>query len=151
MAKLLLLDQSDYSTQHVFFDDKADDEDDCIVDVRDYKTQEIVPWKKFIRKNVIKVVPHRAILEPDYFVQMIELADKNRNTEIARMEAGIDEDQDVKEPTKDIDEWQLLKELSDEEYLMRTILPVLHQGMKQVEQQRPVAPVEYLAIYLLKN
>lgn len=96
MAKLLLLDQSDYLTQHVFFDDKADEEDACIVDVRDYKTQEIVPWKKFMRKNVIKVVPHRAILEPDYFVQMIELTDKNRNAEIARMEAGISDDQDIK-------------------------------------------------------
>ena len=37
-AKLLLVDQSDYNTQHIFFDDNADDGDDCIVDVRDIIT-----------------------------------------------------------------------------------------------------------------
>ena len=34
---------------------------------------------------------------------------------------------------------------------MRTVLPVLYQGMKVVDNQRPVAPLEYLAMYLLKN
>ena len=41
--------------------------------------------------------------------------------------------------------------LSNEEYLMKTVLPVLYQGMKIVDQQRPVAPLEYLALYLLKH
>ena len=36
-------------------------------------------------------------------------------------------------------------------YLSKTILPVLLEAMKQVDQQRPVEPVAYLAIYLLKN
>jgi len=34
---------------------------------------------------------------------------------------------------------------------MKTVLPVLYQGMKVVDQQRPVAPLEYLALYLLKH
>lgn len=38
MGKLLLIDQADYLTQHIFFDDNADDYDDCIVDVRDVVT-----------------------------------------------------------------------------------------------------------------
>jgi len=43
-AKLLMLDQSDYNTQHIFFDDNADDGDDnCIVDVRDVITGEKIP------------------------------------------------------------------------------------------------------------
>ena len=42
-AKLLLIDQSDYNTQHIFFDDNADDGDDCIVDVRDIITGEKIP------------------------------------------------------------------------------------------------------------
>ena len=37
-AKLLLLDQADYGTQHIFFDDNANEDDDCIVDVRDVVT-----------------------------------------------------------------------------------------------------------------
>lgn len=34
---------------------------------------------------------------------------------------------------------------------MKVVLPVLYQGMRIVDQQRPVAPLEYLALYLLKN
>lgn len=37
-AKLLMIDQSDYNTQHIFFDDNADEGDECIVDVRDVIT-----------------------------------------------------------------------------------------------------------------
>lgn len=39
-AKLLMIDQADYNTHHIFFDDNADEEDDCIVDVRDVVTGE---------------------------------------------------------------------------------------------------------------
>ena len=39
----------------------------------------------------------------------------------------------------------------DAEYLMRTVLPVLYQGMRVVDLERPNAPLEYLALYLLKN
>ena len=38
-----------------------------------------------------------------------------------------------------------------QEYLMRTVLPVLYQGMRVVDMERPAAPLEYLSIYLLKN
>lgn len=47
-------------------------DDDCIVDVRDPISKEIIPYKKFINMYVIKAEPHRAILEPDYFIKMIE-------------------------------------------------------------------------------
>ena len=52
---------------YLFFSD-----DECIVDVRDPITKEIIPYKKFINMYVIKAEPHRAILEPDYFIKMIE-------------------------------------------------------------------------------
>ena len=35
--------------------------------------------------------PHRAILEPDYFIKMIEVAEQSRDEEIERVEAGMDE------------------------------------------------------------
>lgn len=50
-------------------------DDECIVDVRDVVNGEIIPYKKFINKYVIKVEPHRAILEPDYFIKLIEQAE----------------------------------------------------------------------------
>jgi len=156
VAKLLLVDQADYSTQHIFFDDNADQDEDCIVDVRDAITKEIVPYQKFINRYVIKVEPHRAILEPDYFIKMIEVAEQNRDEEIERVEAGMDDpavQQDDKQEMEvaEDNEWQRLQELPNEEYLMKTVLPVLYQGMKIVDQQRPVAPLEYLALYLLKH
>lgn len=82
MGKLLTVDQSDYLTQHIFFDDNADDEDSCIVDVRDVITGEKLPYSKFIDMYVVKVHPHRAILEPDYFVKLIEAAVAKRDEEI---------------------------------------------------------------------
>jgi hypothetical protein len=117
-------------------------EEDCIVDVRDVITKEIVPYKKFINRYVVKVEPHRAILEPDYFIKMIEMAEINRDEEIERIEAGMKdpaeegaEAADNEEPIIDGEnEWDMLQKCSNEEYLMKTVLPVLYQGMKVVDQ-----------------
>ena len=34
---------------------------------------------------------------------------------------------------------------------MRTVLPVLYQGMRVIDLERPAAPLEYLSLYLLKH
>ena len=94
-AKLLLVDQSDYNTQHIFFDDNADDGDECIVDVRDIITGEKVKQRKYMDMYVIKVHPHRAILEPEYFIKKYEDADEQRDLEIQRVESGIEDEADV--------------------------------------------------------
>ena len=75
VSKLLLIDQADYGTQHIFFDDKADEDEDCNVDARDVISKEILNDKKAKNIYVVKVEPHRAILEPDYFIKMIEQAE----------------------------------------------------------------------------
>jgi len=82
MGKCLMIDQSDYLTQHIFFDDNADDGDDCIVDVRDVVTGKQIAFDKFIDMYVVKVHPTRAILEMDYFIKMIEVAESKRDEEI---------------------------------------------------------------------
>jgi len=87
-----LIDQADYNTQHIFFDDKANEDEDCIVDVRDVVTKELISYNKFIGKYVVKVEPNRAILEPEYFIKQIELAEQSRDEEIERVEAGLAED-----------------------------------------------------------
>jgi len=107
--------------------------------VRDVVTKEILPYQKFINRYVIKVEPHRAILEPDYFIKMIEVAEQSRDEEIERVEAGMEEEFDDEGQRKEGEaaaaenEWQKLQELPNEEYLMRTVLPVLYQGMKVVD------------------
>jgi hypothetical protein len=77
---------------YVIFKFKNYRDDDCIVDVRDPISKEIIPYKKFINMYVIKAEPHRAILEPDYFIKMIEQAERSRDEEIERVEAGIIDD-----------------------------------------------------------
>ena len=47
-----------------------------------------MPYNKFMNRYVIKAEPNRAILEVDYFIKMIEIAEQNRDEEIDRIEAG---------------------------------------------------------------
>jgi hypothetical protein len=77
-----LIDQADYNTQHIWFDDNADDGDECIVDVRDVITGEKIDQRKYMDMYVIKVHPHKAILEPEYFIKKYEDADEKRDLEI---------------------------------------------------------------------
>jgi len=73
--------------------------------------------------NVIKVEPHRAVLEPDYFIKQIEIAEQNRDDEIDRNEAGVteekEEDLDGAEEAKmaAVSEWEDLQNLPNEQYL----------------------------------
>ena len=81
---------------------------------------------------MIKVEPHRAILEPDYFIKQIEIAEQNRDLEIERVEAGMVDKDDMGDQDQE-NEWEKLQKLPNEEYLMKTVLPVLYQGMKIVD------------------
>ena len=49
-----------------------------------------MPYRKFINKYVVKVEPHRAVLEADYFIKLIEMAEQRRDEEIERIEQGLD-------------------------------------------------------------
>ena len=125
-AKLLLIDQSDYNTQHIFFDDNADDGDDCIVDVRDIITGEKIPQSKYMDMYVIKVHPHKAILEPEYFIKKYEDADEKRDLEIQRVESGIEDETATsnRRATAALDsienqetEWEKIQRMDDADYL----------------------------------
>lgn len=148
-GKPLLLDQADYTTQHIFFDDNAEEGHACVVDVRDVITGEKIPYSKFINKYVVQVESHRAVLEQDYFIKMIELAEGERDKEIERVEMGLEEGETIEKPTEMT--WEELQRTPNEEYLMKTVLPVLYQGMRAVDLERPICPLEFLALYLLKN
>ena len=112
-----------------------------------------LPYKNVIGKYVVKVEPQKAILEADYFIKQIEAAEQKRTDEIERVESGgvEDEEQEQEKKSKVQKEWERLQSANNEEYLMRTVLPVLYQGLKIVDLERPEAPLEYLALYLLKH
>jgi len=89
---------------------------------------------------------------------MIEAAEAKRDEEIRRVEAGIDDEDYGEQPKSkipgaapELSEWEKIQKLPDADYLMRTVLPVLYQGMRVVDLERPSAPLEYLALYLLKH
>jgi len=48
-------------------------------------------------------------------------------------------------------EWDLVQKLPDNEYLARCVLPVLYQGMRVLDFERPPVPLEALALFLLKH
>ena len=107
---------------------------------------------------VVKVHPHRAILEPEYFIKKYEDADEKRDIEIQRVESGIEDEQATARQARTMDsiegqetEWEKIQRMNDADYLMRTVLPVLYQGMRVVDLERPAAPLEYLSMYMLKH
>lgn len=85
-----------------------------------------------MNQYVVKVHPHRAITEPDYFIKKIEECEARRDEEIARIEAGIDDEDDLPKRVQTAKleqgetDWEKLQKLPDAEYLMRTVLPVLY-------------------------
>ena len=74
-GKVLMVDQADYGTQHIFFDDVANNDVTSQVDVIDAVTGLPIQYSKFINKYVVKVESHRAVMEADYFIKAIEHAE----------------------------------------------------------------------------
>jgi hypothetical protein len=64
-------------------------ENECIVNVKDPIKGKNLSYKKTIGKYVCKVDPIRAILEPDYFIKMIEEAEIKRGKQIEKIELGF--------------------------------------------------------------
>lgn len=125
-----------------------------MVDAKDAVSGKSLPYGKLIDRFAVKVEPHRAILEGDYFIRLIERAEKARDEEIRKMELGFksdDAETDCCSEKETETEWDKLQKMPDSQYLLRTVLPVLYQGMTVVDLQRPTAPLEFLALYLLKN
>ena len=57
-------------------------------------TGETLSYRKYINKYVVKVEPHRAILEPDYFIKLIEMAEHCRDEEIEKIEQGLESEEE---------------------------------------------------------
>ena len=152
-GKPLLVDQADYLTQHIFFDDNAGEDFGSCVDVRDMITGKPLNYQKVNDMYVVKVQPHKALLENDYFIKAIENAEALRDEEIQRFEAGLEDNESSREDASQLQqtsqmskkgetEWEKMQKLPDADYLMRTVLPVLYQGMRVVDLERPAAPLE---------
>ena len=149
-GKLLIIDQSDFSVQHIFFDDMAIPGSKCNIDVRDIATGQKISDKKFRDKYVVRANIYDAILEHDYFIKHIETCEKAMDEDIERYQHGIHSEDD-EEKQKDEDEWESLMNLPNEEYIMRTVAPLLYQGLNLIATERPKNPIEFLSLYMLQN
>ncbi len=86
--RLMFVDQAEYNTLHIYFDSRLGLGEDCRLDVKDLITNESIPFQKFINIYAALVEPHRALLEQDYFLKLIEMCEMTRDNEISLVEEG---------------------------------------------------------------
>ena len=148
-GKLLLLDPSDYTTQHIFFDDSIEENDAKCIDVRNLVNGEVLPYKKTVNKYIVRVDSYRAITEADYFMKQIEACELARTEEITRLEAGIDSDTEERE--EEVDQWAQFQQAKTSDYLNRAIFPVLLPALQVLNIERPEDPASFLAYWVLRH
>ena len=168
--RILYIDPADYNTQHIYFDAKWGLGDDCRISVRDIITNNEIPFKDAINKYIAMVEPHRAVVEPDYFMKLIEMCEYTKDQEIEMRESGkldepylfqkgdaadlaksVDGSSQAPDQNEPVNEWEMIQMLPNDQYLIRTLMPVLYQGLKVVSTTRPLWPIKVLALYMLKN
>ena len=151
-GKLLSIDQQDYTTHHVFFDDNTQEEDEKgAIDCRDLITGENIPHARANNRFMVKVDPYKVITDQDYFSKELEACENNWNTEINRIEAGISSDCENEEEEVTVTQWEKFQQAAPEEYLSQAIFPVLIPALEVLDIERPDDPVSFLAMYCLKN
>ena len=118
--------------------------------IRDISTGLKIPERKYKNKYVVRANIYEAIVDPDYFIKMIDIWEQNRDDEIERLQLGIHSHDDEKEIEAE-NEFEALKKLPNEEYLLKTVAPLLYQGLNLLATDRPQNPIEFLSLYMLQN
>ncbi len=145
-GKLLLIDETDYGTHQIFFDDNIGENPiHSILDVRDLTTGEPVSYGRAMNKFIVQVESSRAILEDDYFIKKVEECEQRRAEEIESIE-HIAQLSPCAEK-----EWAALGHFAADEYLSKTVLPTVYQGLKEIGAARPADPVKAFAQFLLRS
>ena len=149
-GKVFYVDPDDVSVHQIFFDDNARPELSNVSCI-DLHNGDFVSEKRSRDKFIVAVDPLRAIIEQDYFLKKIEECEFNRKEELRRREEGINTDDELEETEVSVSEWEKLQSLPNDEYLIKTVGPILHQGLQMVALMRPKEPLKQLATYLLMN
>ena len=119
-GKLLLIDQYDFSVQQIFFDELAVSESVSNIDIRDISTGLKIPERKYKNKYVVRANIYEAIIDPDYFIKMIDVWEQNRDEEIERLQLGIPSLGEEKEVEAE-NEYEMFMKLPNEQYLLKTV------------------------------
>lgn len=68
-----------FSSVHpIFFDDNIEENDPSIVDARDVRTKEELPFETTKDTYLVQVHPVEAILDPNYFVKKVKQCETRR-------------------------------------------------------------------------
>lgn len=62
----------------IFFDDNIDEDDPSIVDARDVRLKQELPFESTKDVYLVKVHPVEAILDPNYFVKKVKQCETSR-------------------------------------------------------------------------
>ena len=147
----MFIDDSEADIKQIFFDNGiSEDPKYGSGDIRDMVLGETIPYKRAINKFFVRVESDKAILDNDYFIKKVEECELRRTEELDNLGKGIDDDEN-KELVEDVNEWERLNKLGTSDYLVRTVLPVVYQGLSEIDIERPQDPVKAFAFFLLKN
>lgn len=60
--------------------------------MRDCRNGGKISLKRHINKYTVRVEPFRTVMETDFFINAIRTCEENREAEIERIEAGLEDD-----------------------------------------------------------
>lgn len=147
-GKLLMVDDAETKTQHIFFDGHIRQGDPNCVDVRN-----VVDGRNIAYEDAEDVYIHRvnvwgAITDDQYFVKSLAACELKMSQRIvaARKAKAQDDEQLSAEELR-----ERLKALPPGEYLYKTVMPALLPALEVVQRDRPENPIDFLAFHLLRH
>jgi hypothetical protein len=121
-GKMMLVDPYDYETLQIFFDVDLH-KYPYKIDVVDVANKNILDYNYCVNKFLVNVEPRKAITDPNYFYNKIEICENNRLTEIKNI--GVKEMPLYPIPV-DFNLEKEVSKLSSDKYLEMTLFPLLH-------------------------
>lgn len=132
-GKIMLIDPYDYETLQIFFDVDLDTNMNKI-DVIDIVNKKKLDNNYCLNKFVVNIEPRRAIIDPNYFFNRIEMCEANRIAEIRSI--GVKE-VPLQPIAFDFDVEKEIRRLPSDKYLEMTIFPLLHTVSLLFNFKRP--------------
>lgn len=150
-GKLLMVDDAETKTQHIFFDGHIHANDANCVDVRNVVNGESIPYDEANDIHFHRVNLWSAITDDQYFIKQlaaIELKMSQRIVARKKAKAAGEEElgpEELRKLLKDKDK------VPAGEYLYRTVIPALAPALEVCQRDRPDDPIAFIAFYLLRH
>jgi hypothetical protein len=121
-GKLMLIDPYDYDTLQIFFDCDIH-KDPNKIEVIDIANKKRLDFDYCLNKYIVNVDPRKAVVDPNYFINKIEICETNRINELKSI--GSKEFPPMIKAVDFAIEREI-KKIPTDKYLEMTIFPLLH-------------------------